>query len=686
MTKKVPSRVKTLSGFMKWAERFNDGQYLFRGVSNHTYEIEASAYRRLPETEKKNPTRLLKINRELIDKARLLGHDRKDGQPLSDLELLAELQHYGAATCLIDFTYSAMVALWFACQQGSKEEANGKVLAVRSDDPVRYKTITPKLLKEKDIDYFFEVDENGRYPLYQWQPKHQNNRVVAQHSVFIFGGTQIAEKEECVIPKNSKQDILISLENVLDITEASVFPDFDGFARLHAHNKLYIEPNVQGYLQRGIITQMEDNLDDAITYYSEVISRQPDAFTLAKAHICRGWAYIQKREYDLAISDFTSGIEEDPNDVLSYYCRGTIYSIKGEYDRAIEDYTSAIQQDPERSEAYVQRAAAYVDKNEIDLAFQDYSTAIKLMPDDPMIYVHQGVAYGRKGDIDKAIEDFTKAIALEPEFVEAYYTRGAAYIDKNEFDLAIDDCTQAIELEPTDARAYCCRGRAYQEKGNSDKAIGDLTQAIELDQEYAEAYLNLGRAYDIKNDLEEAINNYTKAIELKSDDANMYCHRGFAYRHKGDLDKAIDDFTRAIGLDSELAEAYLDRGCIYGEVGDFNKAINDFTELIRLKPNDTEAYYVRGLTYRKKGDFRKAINDFSGAIKVNPDDGNVYYYRGDLQLHLQEWEKAKSDLTDAADRGIDIIARFHQFHGSVVDFEQKIGAQFPDDVAAMLTR
>ena len=68
----------------------------------------------------------------MISAARLEGHDLKNGQRLFDLELLAELQHYGAATCLRDFTYSAQVALWMACQQRSKWDVNGKVFAVRA--------------------------------------------------------------------------------------------------------------------------------------------------------------------------------------------------------------------------------------------------------------------------------------------------------------------------------------------------------------------------------------------------------------------------------------------------------------------------------------------------------------------------------------------------------------------------
>ena len=52
MAKKESRRVKTLDGFIKWAAQFNDGQYLFRGISKDSYKIEASSYRRLPSADK----------------------------------------------------------------------------------------------------------------------------------------------------------------------------------------------------------------------------------------------------------------------------------------------------------------------------------------------------------------------------------------------------------------------------------------------------------------------------------------------------------------------------------------------------------------------------------------------------------------------------------------------------------
>ena len=271
MAEKKLRRVKTLSGFIKWAAQFNNGEYLFRGVSKDSYKIEASAYRRLKTN--KTAAQLLKVNQELIEKAKTQGHDQKNGRPLSDLDLLAELQHFGAATCLIDFTRNALIALWFACQQSSTEEkaTNGKVFAVPRANVGRFETVDTKM-REKNIDHFFEPNEDGTYKLYQWEPKLQNNRIIAQHSVFLFSGDPIKAADECVIMKSSKPKILESLEQLSDITEASMYPDFDGFARLHAHNKPYTELDAVDLLQHGVEAHQRREVDDAINYYDQVIS------------------------------------------------------------------------------------------------------------------------------------------------------------------------------------------------------------------------------------------------------------------------------------------------------------------------------------------------------------------------------------------------------------------------------
>ena len=477
MPKKVSRCVRTLNEFVKWAEQFQDGQYLFRGVSKHTHSLEASAYRRLPENERNQPQELRKINRELIERARLLGHDYQNGQPRSDLELLAELQHFGAATCLIDFTRNALVALWFACQHSSSGEDNGKVFAVRVDDIARFKTINPQQLTKGEIDDFFEIDENGKYPLYQWQPKHQNNRIIAQQSVFIFGGAQIDVAAECIPLKSNKRDILTALDKLAGITEVSLFPDFDGFARVYAQDRRHVKPDPDAYLQRAIETHQEGRWDDAIVYYDELVRLEPDNLTLASAYEGIGFAYISKGRLDLAIANFTEAIEQSPNNAEAYSVRGFAYRLKEEFDNAIKDYDEAIRLKPDFSEAYYNRGIIYDQKGEVNNAIKDYDEAIRLKPDFPEAYYNRGAAYLLKSESNTAVEDFDEAIRLKPDFPEAYHNRAAAYLFNGELNLAITDYTKAIELEPQAANAYYSRGIVQLQLQEWREAEADLTAA-----------------------------------------------------------------------------------------------------------------------------------------------------------------------------------------------------------------
>ena len=204
MTKKKLFEVTSLGTFIEWVNQLPQldyGKYLFRGVPNAEYRIQASAYRR-PKKDARSFEKFLQINKDLIAEARLRGHGEKDGRKLGDLEILAELQHHGAATCLIDFTYNAQIALYFACQKDSKWERNsknteeapdGKVYVVHND-PDRIQKIAPDSL-EKQIDKLFQESQ-----LYHWEPGYHNNRVIAQRSIFLFGYSEFDEDGGCVLP------------------------------------------------------------------------------------------------------------------------------------------------------------------------------------------------------------------------------------------------------------------------------------------------------------------------------------------------------------------------------------------------------------------------------------------------------------------------------------------------------
>ena len=385
MAKEAPNQITTLNEFIEWieelkkrAEQLNLGKCLFRGLSNEEYSIEASAWRRLKhEVDKNNPGMFLEINIGLINDARLYEHHVKNGRELKDLEILAELQHFRAATCLIDFTYSAQVALWFACQSSysnapnSEELADGKV-GVVFDNTSKIKQITPELLN-KEISYFFETNEDGIYPLYQWQPRQLNNRIFPQYSVFLFGGDRIIEPdEECIIAADSKQKILASLEDFSQTTEATLFPDFEGFVYQRTQERPY---NVPDYKEHGYRAYQNRQYEEAITYFDEAINRNPNDI---EAYKLRGDAKIRLERYIEAIEDFDTAISRAPDMASAYHARGAANYFLYQNESAISDFDNAIRLNPDDRRSHKLRGDVKRDLGRFDEAKDDYQTALGL--------------------------------------------------------------------------------------------------------------------------------------------------------------------------------------------------------------------------------------------------------------------------------------------------------------------
>lgn len=131
-------RIKDVVGYLKEVSEIKtdwpNSTLVFRGQENEAWPLESSAERRLKKSlpsQNKIPDRLfIEYHGDLLKKCKLKNYDKREQKQLYDLELLADLQHHGAATCLIDFTRNTLVALWFACK---KSDANGKVFAVNRE-------------------------------------------------------------------------------------------------------------------------------------------------------------------------------------------------------------------------------------------------------------------------------------------------------------------------------------------------------------------------------------------------------------------------------------------------------------------------------------------------------------------------------------------------------------------------
>lgn len=258
----------------------NDHAIFFRGHSNKDYKLEPYIYR--DEIIKKE---------HIIFKELLLRCPQDFEHCKTTFEFLVKMQHYSLPTRLLDITTNPLIALYFACQSKSKNDAELMVFKVPKSSIKYYDSDTVSILSNlsRVADDFEEpcwIDKN----LWPWddgyddmikkyndfyhikkltyeiqsekphfepriepdvlskvlcvKPKMDNQRVIRQDSAFFLFGINnskkdkpaklndsliLAKDKKIIIPHSDKARIIDQLE-ILGITEATIFPEIEKVA------------------------------------------------------------------------------------------------------------------------------------------------------------------------------------------------------------------------------------------------------------------------------------------------------------------------------------------------------------------------------------------------------------------------------------------------------------------------
>jgi len=136
--------------------------------------------------------------------------------------------------------------------------------------------------------------------------------------------------------------------------------------------------------------------------------------TPAEAHMSRGKAHLERKEYTQAIDEFTKAIAIKPKASQPWHNRGVVRRLSGDPQGAIADFT----------------------------------VALELSPNDAKALFKRGLCKSELRDWKGAIADATQALAVDPDLVEAYLLRGTARIAAWDVDGGKQDLEEAYKRRP----------------------------------------------------------------------------------------------------------------------------------------------------------------------------------------------------------------------------------------------
>ncbi len=397
--------------------------YVYRGQANANWHLHSAAARRIiapASTLREDEVAefeqaLINCQNDLIADFRNRRFDMRDGMPLSELEILAVLQHLGAATALLDFTRNPLVALWFACEH---EDQDGRVYKV---DAVSNPYVG---VGSEHRQTFGEILAQLVPPLHllAWNPPAMADaqaRTVAQQSVLLLGKPRTAAelsvpKERIVgtvlIPKASKAQLRADLASI-GVDESALFPDVHGFAEINSVKYPLRTTNVSDLLNNASRAHVEGRHESAIELYTQYLQARPgDTF----ARLCLANAYVDHSAYQHALEVLDAVAESLEhssafNRHVFHYNRANVKAALNRHDEAIIDYTHALAQGIEsNTQVRFNRANSYFAIGNFSAALADYENCGEYAN---AIY-NAGNTHIAIGQMERALESFAAVSSM----------------------------------------------------------------------------------------------------------------------------------------------------------------------------------------------------------------------------------------------------------------------------------
>jgi FRG domain len=237
MNRNEPYRVEPIDSWDEYSEKVATlcNGWAFRGHADSTWQLMSTLGRYLntyikeeywTEQEQRN-LRIFQRKAHLF-----LTHIPEQSDTF---QWLALMQHHGAPTRLLDFTWSPYVAAFFALERTAKQAA---VWAV---NPKRLVNVT------ESLNEFLENPLAGILGI--GEPFVMNTRLIAQSGTFIVTKQVGSPIEDIASAYDDPEDTLVKFELpaqlvrpsgmralfMMNITSATLFPDLDGLARSLAY-------------------------------------------------------------------------------------------------------------------------------------------------------------------------------------------------------------------------------------------------------------------------------------------------------------------------------------------------------------------------------------------------------------------------------------------------------------------
>lgn len=178
---------------------------------------------------------------------------------------------------------------------------------------------------------------------------------------------------------------------------------------------------------------------------------------------------------------------------VAYNSRAMRYLELREDENALADFSQAIRYSPHYAQAFVNRAILHLSRKEYPAAVADYSGVVRILPTNQIGYSARCWARALWGqELVQARADCDRALELSPHRAGALEARGLLNLREARWQDAWNDYDAAVRANPANARVLYGRAIAASRLGRASESANDVAAATAIDRDVAHIFADYG--------------------------------------------------------------------------------------------------------------------------------------------------------------------------------------------------
>jgi tetratricopeptide (TPR) repeat protein len=338
-------------------------------------------------------------------------------------------------------------------------------------------------------------------------------------------------------------------------------------------------------------------------------------------------------QYRVTPKDLAAKKSETPASAQQYIDRGLIFLNSRDFDSAVADFTRVIELEPKNAFGFANRAIAYAWKNKNDAAEKDLVAAEALDPTNAVAARARGLISERNNDYQSAISAYSVALAKDPDSSFALGHRALAREAAEDHEGALADSEQALRRDPRWMDLRVLRANIFYRRGDRDAVAKEAQLVMEQNSTSDYAFVVAGKIYARLNRRLEAMQAFDKALAIKPQ-AYVFINRAQS-RPLTDESGRNADFEAALKLTPNDPDALAGEADILARHGRYSEAADLYARALQGAPDDFSLKIVRGAMLYKTGQVTEAQRLFAD-VRAKAHTSS--------ELNTVCWSKAKSGV------------------------------------------